>query len=55
MKFRRPHILRPLRRALRRKATGTFFAWLPVRLDSGTWIWLETYTRYRQYGLKRTR
>jgi len=47
MRIRRPHILRPFRRLLRRgNRCGSFFAWLPVRANNGTWVWLEHYTRF---------
>ena len=47
--------LNELRRSLRRKKAkqpGEKFAWTPKRLDNGTVVWLETFTRYKKYGVK---
>lgn len=36
----------------RRGRSGQRFAWLPKRLDNGTIVWLEWYSRHRKsyYG-----
>lgn len=52
MRFRRAQLLASLRKLHRPRREGTFFAWLPRRLDNGTWVWLETYTRAKKYHLK---
>lgn len=46
MRIRNTDIFRRARRALRRRrGEFTFFAWLPVKLDNGTWVWLEKVNR----------
>lgn len=53
MRFRSLNLFAPLQRRLRgARGEGTFFAWLPVRLCNGTWVWLERYTRSKKYNSK---
>lgn len=53
MRLRSPRPLARLQRRLRgRRGEGNFFAWLPVRLSNGTWVWLERYTREKRYNSK---
>ena len=56
MRIRRPHVPRWIRAVFhRKKGEGEFFAWWPRRLDNGTWVWLETVTRYKTYSASRRR
>jgi hypothetical protein len=38
----------PLRR--KKAASTQRFAWLPRKLDNGTYVWLERYTRRNKYA-----
>ncbi len=43
----------PFRLQRKRRPANQRFAWLPKKMDNGTTVWFEWYTRKRQYGVKR--